>query len=456
MTGLGIKRPGAQRSVVASAPPPSAFAARCRAAGAGQLAGLIAGLYQARGWATERHGTRRVTAVRGDRQREIVVADPDCGPIPPTADAVLAVDPSTGVPAGVDRIDATELHRQLCYAVERDTARQLLETHLDCSAATARTVLQSSGPGPTSGSAGEDATSRPRGASTATRGGSDSGSDGPRTAVLAVAVGSLVALLLVAGIAVLVTGGQPNASPETAEASTPPAAPTSTATAAPSVGATPPPAGGVDGRPTAGSPAVAYPPGVSAAGVVDPARLATAHRRQLANTSYELLLTHQEYVDGQLTAVYTERIQVGSDERYAVDVSTIGRLRASPRRIGRLDQFGNETGVYLRESQEYPRFHSIRAEQVGGLSAQYLRLSLSAAGSSIRGQVSAENGSVFHVRTGGDGSTSGDAYVRSDGLVRYGRWTYVASGEPSVTVLFSVRIDGVGATAVRKPAWVGG
>jgi hypothetical protein len=414
-----------------------------------------------------------VTASRGDRQREIVVADPDCDPVPSTADAVLAVDPSTEVPGGVDRIDATDLHRQLRYAVERDTARELLETHLDWSPATARRLLGSSGTAPGSGSAGEDRvtadasasadrpsqiagrrtpTSRLRGALTATR----DGSDGPRTVVLAVAVGSLVALLLVAGIAILVTGGQPDASPEAADASTPPAAPTPTATAAPSVGATPTPAGVAAERVTAGAPAVAYPPGVSAAGVVDPGRLATAHRRQLANTSYELLLTHQEYVDGSLTAVYTERIQVGRGERYAVDVSTIGRLRASPRRIGRLDQFGNETGVYLPESQEYPRFHSIRAEQVGGLSAQYLRLSLSAGESSIQDRVSAENGSVFHVRTGGDGSAGGDAYVRSDGLVRYGRWTYDASGEPSVTVLFSVRIDGVGATTVRKPAWVDG
>lgn len=235
--------------------PEQTFASELRALPAGDRAGFVAALWAARGWETAVDGDT-VVAERDAERRRIRVADPGRFGTPDLSDADILVAArdreavqSAADEAGVEYVPPAKLRNRLLYGVERDAAAALYEEWFD----------------------------RPLERTVADEGSEGAALDAVRERIPSV-VGrqrALVGLLIVALVGVVVAGpavpgvGGPDREPITVGDVTP------AEEGGGAIGATSP-------TPTDGPELL---PGVTRAGVVDPASLVSAHKAGVRNRS---------------------------------------------------------------------------------------------------------------------------------------------------------------------------
>lgn len=248
-------------------PPLSATALtrRLRSLDPSERAAFVADLWAARGYETAVEGSVVVVERANDGARQRIA----CG-TPNVTEAVDAVidlgDSATGLQSGDVRVlDSEDLHGMLLYAVDRETADELSETHFE------RPLFGGSEPRPL-------------------RGRIAIGSGRP--SILA----GLVVLLIVVVTIGTAGGAFPFAGLEPNDPATP-VPPTGNSTATPS--GTSPSSIAVIGqdRPLGGGDLFRYPPGLGASGVTNASALADAHRATLAASAWELRIRHNRSHD---------------------------------------------------------------------------------------------------------------------------------------------------------------
>lgn len=423
----------------------------CRGADPATVTAFVGDLYEARGWAVDRQGEGRLVVSDGDRETRLAVGRSVDGVAPDLmawADAVVVADGTDTVERGVDVIGPADLHEQLAYAVDRPVARRLLRSHFGWSPPEP----------PVDQGADSQATSE------------EQGSSWPFTGQPRVLLAAVLVLAVAGGVTVAVAGpiGGGEQPAETTEGgsdlSTP--TPTDVATAADRSSSTPTPTAtpAEEGGGQAGEEFVNLPPGVDQSGTIDNRELSRVQESLLANRSYRLSLTYQEFVGGEPTGLYTETLRVENATRYEGRVSRRGRLRTSPfsvvggdvyadgsARYERVNESGVEEGVLLT----YDRFVDDYA--------LYLLWFLDVRDSSIVDQHSRDGTTTTFLTTDENPeptirNTTGTLVVTQDGLIERARWTYDISGTPAgeddVSVAFEMRLSDVGETTVSEPDWM--
>lgn len=431
--------------------PEAPLAALCRAADPATLTAFVGDLYEARGWAVDRQGDRQLVVSDGDRETRLAVgrsADTVAPDLVAWADAVVVADGTDTAKRGVDVIGPADLHEQLAYAVDRPVARRLLRSHFGWS------------PPEPSVDQGTDGQATP----------AEQGPSWPFTGQPRVLLAAVLVLAVAGGVTVAVGGpiggGQQPA--ETTDGgsdlSTP--TPTDVATAADRSSSTPTPTAtptDQGGEERDGEQFANLPPGVDQSGTIDNRELSRVQESLLANRSYRLSLTYQEFVGGEPTGLYTETLRVENATRYAGSVTRRGRLRTSPFSVVERD-------VYADGSTRYERVNESSVEEGVLLSydrfvddyALYLLWFLDVRDSSIVDQQSRDGTTTTFLTTDENPeptirNTTGTLVVTEDGLIDRARWTYDISGTPAgeddVSVAFEMRISDVGETAVSEPDW---
>lgn len=247
--------------------PPSsarALSRRLRSLDPAERAAFVADLWAARGYETTVEGSV-VVAERGiDGSRQRIACAPSV-----TYEAVDAVFGPEGSAAGlgddVSVLDAEALRGMLLYAVDRDTAEELVEGHLG------RSLVEASGTSPLRDRLDPGA------------------SRGP--------VMAAVAALLVVVVVIGAAGGPLPLSDVGPSVEPAPVPPDSPATTTPE-GTTPNPlVVTVEDPPQGGGDLFRYPPGLGTSGVTNASALAEAHRSTLAATAWELRLHHNRSHD---------------------------------------------------------------------------------------------------------------------------------------------------------------
>lgn len=212
--------------------------------------------------------------------------------------------------------------------------------------------------------------------------------------------------------------------------------------------------------PTPVSDATRLPPGVAADGAIDETAVADATVAALENRSYRLVVTYRERVDGEPTARLREVARVGGATRYASRVSVLGDPVGSPSAVdqtavyaadGRVIEQSTVSGVVERGTPTARDPFLDRIEQYTGW---YLGVERSRVVDRVR-----ENGErLTFLRLRGDPwpgveNTTGTAVVTGEGVLRAVHRSYTLPDRPSVRATVTVRIEAVGETAVRRPAW---
>ncbi len=401
----------------------SHFRALCRERPRGDLLGFVAALEEARGRAVHRLGDARLRVEGPGLSREVVVRSPsEYG-----ADGLAGAD--RAVVVGVldtddPRVrDLDDLHRELCYAVDRPDARQLVAAHFE------RNPGELPDPTP------------PRHRTARDRRLPVSGWLEPGLTPTAVAAVLGVCVLVVA---VAVAVGGPGALGLTAADTGPEPVE---------------PVGVDDSRLTpvpdsvAGQPSTEdYPSGVSADGTVDARVVSRVHRVYLDGRSYTARLNYREYVNGTLAGRYTERIRVKNESHYASRVTTTGTLEGSPMRVAAADIYADGSREYVRKNGDRwsltvrdgdPFLPRVRSYLAWKFSVNDTVVERTPPGVRVR----------FDGEAYGTGvPVTGSAVVTEGGLVRSLRRTYELEGGTRVVV--SLNTTNVGETTVEKPAWV--
>lgn len=431
-----------------------------READPGTVTAFVADLHEARGWAVEDRGDRRLVVSVPEERRRVGVVHPDDPPSPDLvgwADTVVAPEASA-VPgnADVDVLDVAALHGQLAYALDRPVARELLRSHFGW-----RPPPEPDSDTP--GSPSDDA----------------AGDSGILSGLASQGVGRsqilLAAVLVVAvagGVAVGVAGElggerlDETAAGATAETPTPgPDTATPTRTAAVE---TPTPEGiaseiptPVDGRYEGGYPVL--PPGIAQSGEIDRATLLEAHGSVLENTSYRLTLSYRESRDGRPTGVHTETIRVANATWYTASVRQRGTFQAPVPALAETDVYANGTARFVRTDEGVDRGILVSYDRYLAGHTRFLSVFLDVTNSSID-DYREDNGTAtaFVVTQGNQATlvegTRGSFDVREDGLVPRARWSYGfasrLTGYGNLTATFRVRVSDIGSTTVDRPAWV--
>ncbi|MFT4921609.1 MAG: hypothetical protein ACI8XM_000812 [Haloarculaceae archaeon] len=451
--------------------------------------GFVAGLFEARGYTVDRTDDRHL--VLGDENRVLAVDPPETGALPESVDTVVTIDPDPGGDATALGLDA--VHEMLCYAIDREVARDLLATHLDVDADReddqsaergGESTVESEQTGASGDRQGGDGTSESASADETGKGVRDTATglvstipgarlvDGPlpRGVFAVVGVVVLVVAVVLVGSAGVFTGPTesnpggplsttgtttpvdvtplpdqtPQTNPREAGAATPQAEPE-------------PDYGESVAEQRANHPRA---PGLLPWGIDDADRMAEAHRTELENSSYTVQIRYQEFVDGQQTGVYTETVRVENQSRYSTTVTTLGDLQTSPRWIAGANVFVSGGDRHVNKEAGVSRIRpDVTPPQILEWTERYLRWSLSVRNSTVRDREAASNVTTFLVTTDGDpfsgvANASGTAYVTENGLVRFGRWSYVRSTHPDIRVVFTVQTTDVGETTVTRPGWV--
>jgi hypothetical protein len=433
---------------------------------------FVAALLRARGWTVTRRGDRRVAATADGRTVRFAVVHPSDGPVTavPEVDRVVAVG---GRPQGLDTgaatvIDATALRRQLAYAVDRDVARNLLETHFGW------TPSEESGGerGDAGAAGGPGVPPSPPG-----RGNGAGGVGRWRVAALVLVVASLLAGGAVALSGVTDAPGDPGSdTPATSVGS----AGSGTVGAAPpddtlATGTATPETPAFEGTPTqltdglrAGrepeaAPEARYgeaPPGIAGPDRIYVHRLAGAFWKRLDNRSYRLSISYRELEDGHTRGSYTEILRVESNARYRVSTSRIGSLRADPLRIAGRELYANGSVRFERiEGSVVRRSPTTTYDPFMVNATQYVGWFFSARNSTLDGTRVKGNTTTYHLLTDGDPDprfedVRGSALVTEGGLVTTGRWSYTPADHPETRAVFEMRVTDVGSTRVTAPEWV--
>jgi hypothetical protein len=429
------------------------------------VAAFVAGLFEARGVTAERRGQRRVAVSSGgDTVRYAVVHPGDPAVATRGADRLVVVgDTPAGVDAGAaDVVGIPALGRQLAYAVDREDALALLETHFGWSPDPDRAADTGSDPG--AGVTLSEAQDPP-----------DAGAGGPDAAgvgrwqavVLAVVVaGALVGgAVALSGVDDAPAGTRGETGPETTPA-------TGTATSDPEVAGldrtavpagTGSPASPTDaGRVLGAGGSDGYrdaPPGILGPSRVNIHQFAGAFWRRLDNSSYRLSLTYRELRGGRPTGVYTETLRVESNTRYRTRTSRLGTLRTEPLRIAGSDLYANGTVRFERGASTVDRSRVSTYDPFMVNTTRYVGWFFTASNVSIADRHTEGNTTTYHLVTTGDPdprfeTVRGSAFVTGRGLVRSGHWEYTPADHPDVRVVFRLQVAAVGSTEVTAPPWV--
>jgi hypothetical protein len=432
------------------------LAAACQDVDSETLTAFVADLFEAQGFETERVGEGRFRVQPGDR----LVAIEQREGATPEADVVVAVD-SPVTAEGGRVLDAEDIHRQVCYGVDRDVARTLLSTHFGLDPSATTDTEGDPAAGGTAGRVDGSGAETPPGIPSVRR-------SSPAWTRMAVAVCVVSVLLVVGSLAVPMGPLAQGISFAGPGGATP--TPVESVTLTPERVEESRGGGGssdidgseinVDRPPGDGLRPDSYPPGVTARGIVDHERFVDAHASLLSNTSYTVRLSYREFVDGRLAGVHTETVRVGNGSRFRVSVSHMGEFRTPPREILGSDVFANGSDAFVRQPDARGISRPVTdADRYLSDLSRYLRWSLSVRESGVRQRETDDGDGSLVVVTGeedypGIENASGTVYATSDGLVEYGRWTYRRASQPNVRVEFAVRTTGVGETTVTRPEWV--
>ena len=399
----------------------SHFRALCRKHQPGELVGFVAALAEARDRAVDRLGDRRLRVHAPDGPREVVVRSPGefgAGGLGGADRAVVLGVLDTDDP----RVrDLDDLHRELCYAVDRPDARRLVATHFD-----------------------RDPGALPDPTPPRDRGGGDRRLPSPgwleSGVPSAVALATLGVCVLVLGVAAAV--GVPGG-PPAADAGADPVEPVGIGEAQ----LTPVPEVG-----TGQASAEDYPTGISPSGAVDPRVVSRVHRVTLDGRSYTARLSYREYGNGTLSGRYTEVIRVENESHYASRVASNGTLEGAPMRIATADIYADGSREYVRDNGDRwsltvrdgdPFLPRVRNYLAWKFSVEETTVEPSPAGVRVR----------FAGEAYGTGTpVTGSALVTERGLVRSLRRTYEL--ESGTRVVVTLNTTQVGETTVEKPAWV--
>ena len=398
----------------------SQFRALCRARPRADLVAFVAALEEARGRRVDRLGDGRLRVHAPAGLREVAVRSPG-------GYGADGRDGEDAVVLGVldtddPRVrDLDDLHRELCYAVDRPDARRLVATHFDRDPGTL--------PDPTplrDRDAGDRRLPSP-------------GWPGVRSGVALAVLGVCV---LVVGVAAAV--GVPGVlGLPAADASSDPVEP---------VGVdgsrlTPVPGGGA-----AQAPADDYPSGISADGAVDPRVVSRVHRVSLDDRSYTARLRYREYENGTLAGRYTERIRVENESHYASRVTSTGTLEGSPMRIATADTYADGSRQYVRANGDRWSLTVRDGDPFLPRVRNYLAWKFSVNDTAVERTPAGVRVRFAGEAYGTDAPVTGSAVVTDGGLVRSLRRSYkLESGTRVVVTLNTTNVD---ETAVEKPAWV--
>lgn len=319
--------------------------------------------------------------------------------------------------------DIDDLHRELCYAVDRSDARRLVAAHFDRDPGTL--------PDPTP----------PRDRAAGGRGRPAQGWPGPGSqSNLALAVLGVCVLLVGVVAAVGVPGalGLP-----AADASSAPVEPVEVS------GSQLTPA--ADGR--AGQAAVDdYPSGVSPTGTVDPRVVSRVHRVSLDGRSYTTRLRYREYVNGSLAGQYTEQIRVENESHYATRVASTGSLEGAPMRIAAADIYADGSTEYIRKDGDKWSLTVRDGDAFLPRVRSYLAWKFSVNGTTVEQTSAGVRVRFAGEAYGTDAPVSGGAVVTDEGVVRSLHRTYELESGTRIVVSFNT--TRVGETTVEAPAWV--
>lgn len=286
---------------------------------------------------------------------------------------------------------------------------------------------------------------------------------------------AVVILLIIGAATGTIVLGAPW-TPETAVAptitapTTPESAPTETATPA-STETTVPDSGGAIGL-------VQWPPGLNATGIADPGRLAQAHSRRLADTSYTYRQVERiEAANGTVLSRTTLVIAV-NDETRLVSIERANPASEQPQArtiwfnetiIVEREQWGNDTlyhqltGYQLRDRWQRLSvkkgtwlFAHLRA---GTIDPRYSRRSIedgTARYHLFANRIKRPDRFAAIERVASPGNLTIWIHVDAPGIVHDYRLTYTGriDGQP-VRITRTVTYSGIGSTAVERPPWYG-
>jgi len=404
----------------------SRFRTLCRDRPRGDLVEFVAALEEARGRAVDRLGDGRLRVHTPTGPREVAVRLPGefgASGLDGADRAVVLGALDTDDP----RVrDLDDLHRELCYAVDRADARRLVATHFDCDPG----ALPD--PTPRRDRGGKKRRPLPVGWP-------DSGL--APTAALA----ALGLCVLVVGVAAAV-GGAGTLGLPAADDGTDPVEPVGVGDSR----LTPVPDGGVgeERQASAGE----YPRGVSPDGTVDPRVVSRVHRVTLDDRSYTARLRYREYENGSLAGRYTEVIRVENESHYASRVASNGTLEGAPMRIATTDIYADGSTEYVRKDGDRWSLTVRDGDPFLPRVRNYLAWKFSVNDTAVE-----RTGAGVRVRFAGEAygtgvPVTGRAVVTEDGLVRSLRRSYeLESGTRVVVTLNTTR---VGETTVEKPPWM--
>lgn len=392
----------------------SGFRALCRTRSRESLVGFVAALEEARGRRVERFGEARLR-VRGPAGARTVAVRTPADSTDLEADEVVVLG-TVGEP---DVRDLDDLHRELCYALDRPDARRLVADHFDRDPET----LPDPQPG---GPAGD------------TDGGWLPGLG--RLDELPGSAGTLaLALVAVLALAAVAAG----------------------AAGLPGLGGVDPATEGVEPVGVDGdrltpvpderaSPAV-YPDGLSRDGTVEPRVVSRVHRVYLDDRSYTARLSYREYDNGSLAGRYTEVIRVVNDSYYASRVATEGNLTVSPMRVAAADTYADGSTQYVRANGDRWSFAVRDGDPFLPTVRNYLAWKLSMNATAVERTPAGFRVSFAGEAYGTQVPVTGSALVSEQGLVRSLRRSYERNGT-RVVVVFNT--TAVGETTVEAPEWV--
>ncbi|MFB6126507.1 MAG: hypothetical protein ABEJ79_04310 [Halolamina sp.] len=453
----------------------SEFAAVCRDAAPETVAGFVAALYEARGYAVAHEGDLVVVVSRaGAEDERLAVPDGD-GP-PPEVDRVVTTGrPPGSVSESRETLDAADLRAALLYGVDRERAADLLAEWFDRPLSSFEAERDPITPD----AGGSDGRPEGRSESSAENGGDGDAADGGpessrvesaaeddrSTRGLRTAAVAVVTAMLVAGTVSLAFGVPAELRPGTGdrpnEISTPlaretltaeePTTPTGDADSTDGDG-TP-----VNGETLAGAGRTAsYPPGVDESGIVDYRALVDANRRVLTNRSYTVTVTYRELSNGTETALFAQTVAVGNATSYRVRTTRFGEFASSPPTL--TDGVASDDGgtAARRARSDAVRSSADGRDRVLAALSRYLGYYLSVSESTVADVRVREGTTTVRLRSRGDPwpgvvNATGSAVVSDDGLVRLVRRAY-DDPNSEVRVVVTVRISEVGRTAVSTPA----
>lgn len=404
----------------------SRFRTLCRERPRADLVAFVAALEEARGRGVDRLGDGRLRVHTPTGARELCVRSPGeyRAHGPDGADRVVVLGALGAEDSQVRDLD--DLHRELCYAVDRADARRLVTAHFDRDPGALPDPAPSGDP--TAGSRRRLSPGWP--------------DLGLRPRLALVLLGGCVLLVgVAAAVGVPGTLGLP-----ATDASAEPVEPLETgeidegrlASAADGAGGQ----SSVDG----------YPAGISAAGAVDPRVVSRVHRVALDGRSYTANLRYREYENGTLTGRYTERLRVANESHYVSRVTSTGTLEGAPMRVAATDRYADGSREYIRKNGDRWSLAVRDGDPFLPRVRDYLAWKFSVNETAVE-----RTSTGVRVRFAGDAygtstPVTGSAVVTEEGVVRSLRRSHRLEG--GLRVVVTLNTTQVGETSVEQPAWV--